>query len=527
MITSLLELATTKYWMAHPPHFNALRNIVQDNVAGRVVLSADSISKHDPYMASLSAEGSVIRMGDDDREGREIDKESTEFVVILPVTGPVTRNGNACTYGSVELRDKVLHYAGKDECRGFIFYVDTCGGSASAIPDFKYAIDYAHSCGKKVIAFVDGCALSAGIYLCALCDEVYYMNDKDQLGSIGVMAAFYTTKSGEANAYTNETYHEIYADASYQKNLWHREAAEGEYDSLKADLNILADEFMSDVKAHRPNVTDEYLHGDIFDASAVEGILADGKSTLDECVQRLIAPSEDMETSAGNEEGKPMGEEKSEAGCKPKTEQESDTNINNISSMATYTLITEACGLESEQLQVQAEGAFLNTPLLQHLEAHLGNQAKQMADMREEMTKGSQSMAALQEQLDSKESCIATLTTERDNAVSELSTAKDAHANALEQLNSEIESLKAEKAQLEAELQSAKESARSAEQSLADRDAQIEELTSEPSEEPQAGAAPASNGEGLQTRTMRSFDPTPYKTLAERKAAFIAFTEGK
>ena len=49
----------------------------------------------------------------------------------------------------------------------------------------------------------------------------------------------------------------------------------------------------------------------------------------------------------------------------------------------------------------------------------------------------------------------------------------------------------------------------------------------EPSEEQEIGAAPESNGEGVKTQTLREFDPSPYKTNVERKAAFERFKRGE
>ena len=57
MITTLLELSTTKEWMMPPPILNAIRMAMQENIAGHVVLSAEQLAKHQAYAVSMNANG--------------------------------------------------------------------------------------------------------------------------------------------------------------------------------------------------------------------------------------------------------------------------------------------------------------------------------------------------------------------------------------------------------------------------------------------------------------------------------------
>ena len=91
----------------------------------------------------------------------------------------------------------------------------------------------------------------------------------------------------------------------------------------------------------------------------------------------------------------------------------------------------------------------------------------------------------------------------------------------------EIADLTAAKTETEANLQSAKDALATAEQSLADKQAQIDELTNDAGTEQNAGNAPENNGEGVKVKTLRSFDGSKYKTNAERKAAFLCFLHGE
>ena len=84
-----------------------------------------------------------------------------------------------------------------------------------------------------------------------------------------------------------------------------------------------------------------------------------------------------------------------------------------------------------------------------------------------------------------------------------------------------------EKAKVDEELKPAQASLATAQQTIADKDAQIAELNENPGEEPAQGAAPQNNGEGAKAQNLREFDPSKYKTNAERKAAFERFTRGE
>ncbi len=530
MITTLLEVSATREWMMHPPILNAIRMAMQENIAGRVVLSAEQVAKHQAYAIGMTADGDKSRFSmsaSDEDAGRDpSERDDDKFVAVIPVCGPITRNGDACSYGSIDFRNIMMQTSDHEECKGIIVYINSGGGSAAAIPDYKYAIDYAHSKGKKVIAFVDGTCYSAAMYLAVLCDEIYYMNVKDGFGSIGVMGGFYTMLSGEKKAYTNETWNEIYATQSYEKNKWYRDAAKGDYEELQKDLDETCEEFMADVKAHRPNVTDEHLHGATFEAKNVEGILNDGQSTLDEIVMRLL----------------------SEVAAKP-SESTTATNTNTNINMEKYPLICNACGLQAGEIAVSEEGAYMNASLLDSLETHMKEAEQKVTDAEQKATAAENALAELQGKFDELSANVNAANEAKEVAETALAQANEAHSTELSDLNAqhteaiakkdnelealaeakdkEIAQLTADKTDAEANLQTAKDALATAEQTIADKQAQIAALTNEAGDELNSGEAPENNGEGVKTPQLRSFDGSKYKTNVERKAAFKRFLQGE
>jgi protease-4 len=505
--------------MMHPPMLNALRIGIQENIAGRIVLTAEQTIKRMAYAIGMTANGEKLQFSmssnDDEGNGREPSEETNQFVAVLPVCGPITRNGDACSYGSIDFRDMMIQTSNHEECKGIIVYINSGGGSANAIPDYKYAIDYAHKQGKKVVALVDGDCYSAAMYLAVLCDEIYYVNVKDGFGSIGVYGGFYTMKSGEKNAYTNETWNEVYATQSYNKNEWYRKATDGDYSLLQSDLDALCEEFMSDVKAARPNVTDEHLHGATFDAKEVEGILNDGPSTLDELVNRFLADSD----------------------AKPKNDVTA-TNTNTNINMENYPLICSACGLQAGEIAVTEEGAYMNASLLDSLEAHMKEAEQKVTDAEQKVTTAENALAELQGKFDELSAQVNAANEAKAVAENALAQAKEAHSKELSDLNAqhteaiakkddELKALTEAKEKAEIEFQGAKDALATAEQTIADKQAQLAALTNEAGEELNSGEAPENNGEGVKVKSLRTFDGSKYKTNVERKAAFQRFLHGE
>ena len=483
---------------------------------------------------------------DEDAGGQPATEQRDKFVSLLMVDGPVTRNGGACSYGSRELRDKLMDNARHPDCIGHIFYINTPGGSAWAKNDFQQAIDYAHSKNQPVIAYVDGMCCSAGMYLAALCDERYYMHPKNEIGCIGVMAAFYTEKDGEKNEATGETYHELYDPESFDKNKEMRDIANDNNDKLLIDeLAKLGVEFRADVKKACPNAKEEHLHGKVFSAEEVKGILMDGQKTLQEVFNRIVEISPAAKDGSGKSATRSG---RMQAGT-AKENVLSPTN-NSINMKENYPAVFALLGVE--EMQLSEEGTFFNKDLLATLNSAIEAKNKETADAK-----------ALAEQLTSEKNeltaQIETLNADHQKAIDDL---KAEHAQAIEGKDNQISALEQEKAdlaaaattkdetianlqsdmegkasqieQLTTDLNGAKESLTTAEGTIAERDqtisdlnAQIAELQHDPGQGAQAGAAPQNNGGGAEAPGVAVnqyvYDPSlSYEKNMEAKAKWEA-----
>lgn len=547
----LYEILTEKKWMISPDFVHGIRKALEQNLnahavyerpaptCGFVTVKAADGSIYYPEEYQISEDGKKVR----GQWALEDENEQTfPFVSVLTVDGPITRNGGGCSYGSIDHRNMMINAANHPLCRGHIFIINTPGGSAWAKNDYEQAINYARSQGQPVIAFIDGMCASAGMYLASLCDERYYMHPKDEIGCIGVMASFYTQADGSKNQFTDETYHELYDPESFDKNREFRDIAnDGDSDKLVKELAELGVQFRADVKKACPAAKDEHLHGKVFDAEEVKGILMDDQSDFFSCVKRCFdlyngtaepiirKPSDDDDETQGS-----LNEPSDHPAHDPQLEPDKDssakqenhqhTNTKNQINMANYPKINAACGMQDgQQIEVKEEGAFMNAPLLDTLEAHLASQEQAVADAKQKATTAEQSLADLQ----AKHDALAETIAQKDEEIKNLKEAKAKADEDIKALNEAKAKADEEKAKVDEELKTAQASLATAQQTIADKDAQIAELNENPGEEPAQGAAPQNNGEGAKAQNLREFDPSKYKTNAERKAAFERFKRGE
>ena len=496
-----IEIGTTKHWMILPAYLRLFRSRYEQGLIGfeeeEKVLSAK---------ISIATGEEIIEDRDVDENGNPVSQQRDKFVSILYVDGPITRNGGACSFGSRELRDRMMDNANNPDCIGHVFYINTPGGSAWAKNDFQQAIDFAHEKKQSVIAYVDGMCCSAGMYLAALCDERYYMHPKNEIGCIGVMAAFYTEADGSKNKYTNETYHELYDPESFDKNKEMRDIAnEGDSKLLIEELAKLGVEFRADVLKACPNAKDEHLHGKVFSAEDVKGILMDGQKTLQEVFNRVVEISPAAQEPAQQQQKQNM------------------LNPNNNSINMKEKFPTLYAALKVEEMQMSEDGAFLNMGLLETLNAFIEAKNQEIADAKklaDDLTAEKDNLTAQIETIKTENAqAVENLNAEHQKAIDDLNakiadqeqdiTAKEETIgnlqNDLNAKQAEVDEKVNALAEKETELNGVKESLTTAEQTLAERDqqitdlnAQLTELQNNPGAEPQAGAAPQNNGGGAE-----------------------------
>lgn len=525
----LLEILTNKQWKIQEKFLHGILPVLMNNLTNHSALGIER-EKKDPMLFNKQGEdilheyqvtqdGNVVPAYDSWGEDL-LAKMKEPFVNVMPVDGPITRNGGACSYGSKDIRDWTMRAADNKFCRGHVLVINTPGGSAWAQNDFQQGIEYAHARGQRVIAYIDGLCASAGMHLASACDEVYVMNPKDQLGCVGVMAAFFTMKNGEKNQFTGETYREYYATKSVDKNKMVRDIAEDDDATLLIkELDQLEEEFRNDMKAAFPKATDEHLNGKLFNAEEVMGILCDGQMMLGEVVYRVFALAE---------------------GAKP-IERTADRNIGKIAAQRQTIFNNDnkpeinmkekfpfiAALIDVEEMVLTEDGTHFDMGRIEELNAQIGQLQQAKADAK-----------ALVEQLTAEKTALETAIAEKDGQHATALAAKDEELNALkadiEGKDAEIATLNEKAEKQTEELNDVKASLATAEQTIAQRDqtindlnAQVEDLQRNPGEEPGAGEAPKNNGDGAAAPYQASNAPQwdPSKTASENKKAMEEYEQ--
>lgn len=477
------EIMSTRFWDFYPESLQNYRKTLFENIALHRPFVKDEERNDRPFFLTAKtafAEKTYVGSCDGIAYWNELDPED-RIIAVIDVQGPILRNGDLCSYGSKEHRDLIMKAADDDRVIGFLVEVNSPGGSSAAKYDYEQAIDYARSKGKVIVGHIDGMACSAGYALMALCDEIYYTNPHDVVGCIGTMCAMYTQRDGDVNTVTQERYAEFYADGSPYKNKEFRDAAEGNYEAMRQELNKSCADFQKLVKDRRSNVTDEQLQGYTYEAAEVEGSLVDGQGSFDFCVSRiqeLAGEGGNGDSASGNgetgsnasgdtgktEEKQPEATLDATPEVVPATDNQQTTQTKQQTTMAkTYLNIQSAAGVNA--LVVDENGGFyMVEEMADHMEEFCAKASQSEATLTAKLKEVSELNALIEKERKEHAEALANLQVQHDAAVKAL---KDSHEKAIKE--SEDKLADAQK-QIEAKETELKELAEAATQSPAPQD---------------------------------------------------------
>ena len=540
-IKATMEILGTKMWDMAPDILHHYKQTVDSNLLLHAHFDKDESGAGVPFLASSAddfQEKVFVGKSTQVRWWDEMGWENGDSIIcVTPVTGPILRSGDGCSYGSKNYRDFMMAAADVPGCVGHLIYIDTPGGSAYAKNDFKHAIDYVKSKGQPVIGLVDGLCASAGMALAAMCDEIYFINPMDRIGSIGTMCAFYAVADGVEDAVTHERFVEVYGSKSEYKNKEYRDAAVGDYKELQAEVDDLNEQFWNVIKTYRPQVQEEQMHGKVYNCGDVIGTLVDGQGTMQSCIDRILELAGVQTATAPAGEGgeaapaAPDNQEQSiETSAEPvqdftgdepqQTTTETIQEINNPEDETTnepvvpnssegvapsqneepkmkeYPLIMSALGLNA--LAVDAEGGYyMNEALCDAMEASVAQANQNKLTMDAKIMEVAQLNARIEE-----------LKAEHEQAMNGL---MEAHSQEIEKLNSEhAEAINALTEQKDSEIAELSNKVNEANTTIESLNAQVEAKEAEIKEisevvtEPQVPAAPTADG--VQTVETPAFE---------------------
>jgi len=222
-------------------------------------------------------------------------------IAMVNITGPVTKYGDICAYGSVDHVATITRLNNAPNIKGIILNIDSPGGEAAGTAMLADAIKAA-SINKPVIAMIDdGIAASAAMWVASAAQEIYTTQKTDMVGSIGV----YTTIADWYGYMAEQglNVRDIYAPQSTDKNLDYKEALKGNDAPIKEELQVLAQEFIDTVAKNRSGKIkgDSWSTGKMFySKDAIKIGLIDGQKSFDQVVRRMDTLVKSKEQSNNN-----------------------------------------------------------------------------------------------------------------------------------------------------------------------------------------------------------------------------------
>ena len=222
------------------------------------------------------------------------DSKKGNGTALISITGPVTRYGGMCSYGTQDFAAFIAQANNDSKTHSIVLILDTPGGSVNGT---KLLADAISASKKPVLAHVRGMAASAGMWIGSAASEIYVEGDLSSVGSIGTMASWLNLKGYYEKEGAKIV--EIYSRLSPDKNKDYRDAENGDYTRVLDQLDTITKSFHAAVTAGRGDKLqldkENVLTGKMyFAADAMSFGLIDGVLNFEQTIARA------RELAAGN-----------------------------------------------------------------------------------------------------------------------------------------------------------------------------------------------------------------------------------
>lgn len=257
-------------------------------------------------------------------------------IAVVDLQGPMMKHDQACgPAGTATIAGWIKQADANPNIDGIVLKVDSPGGTVDGTEELARVIKATR---KPIVGFIDGMAASASYWAVSQCDEIIASGKTSTIGSIGVMSSFSDWKPVlEKNGVK---FHEAYATLSTEKNKPFRDAAQGDYTSLVAELDSINNIFHSTIRTARPGAKDAVYNGAHYlSAEAKKLGLIDKIGTMDDAVKAI-------------------------------RQKTNSTKMSNTKNLAAYPALCNALGF-TEGFETTDEGAHLSEESLATLEAQL------------------------------------------------------------------------------------------------------------------------------------------------------------
>lgn len=219
----------------------------------------------------------------------DLSRIPVDSIAVVNINGPLMKYGDMCSWGMVDHANIINNVANAGNIKGIIVDIDSPGGTVDGTAMLADTIVRAKQ-RKPVVTMVDdGMAASAGYWIFSAGTEAYLTQEHDMVGSVGVYTTLADWKA-HYQEYWKLPVKDVYAPQSTDKNKSYFDALAGDETELKAELKVIADQFIKTVKRNRSGKlsTDEWTSGKMFYAKDAKRIgLIDGVKTFEQIVKRV------------------------------------------------------------------------------------------------------------------------------------------------------------------------------------------------------------------------------------------------
>lgn len=268
MNIELFRNLTTASWMLSPQALTYALPLLNGILSGFV------FDKIEPLSTSYIPVGNSAKI-----DNATIAVQTIEGVMLKhdQYCGPIGTNTIAKRLAKADANPDVI---------GHILVFNTGGGASNSVSPIADAIAKST---KPVIALIDGCACSAGIYAASYCNYLIASNAMDMIGCVGTMIEFASFPKKTTLA-DGRNYVRLYSDLSDEKNKDFEEALAGNFDLIRQNLlNPITELFINEMKSNRPSTTDNQLKGATYFAKDVVGSFIDEVGSMDTAIAKVIS----------------------------------------------------------------------------------------------------------------------------------------------------------------------------------------------------------------------------------------------
>ena len=233
--------------------------------------------------------------------------ENTKKTALIPIQGALMKYDQECgPAGTKTIGNWINDADNNPEIDSIVLIIDSPGGTVDGTEELANIIA---STSKQTIAFVDGMAASAALWIASAANKIIAATDFSEIGSIGVMTSFVNMRPMWEKQ--GVKFLDIFASQSKDKNRNFLDLLEGKTENYtKEVLDPLADHFIATMKTNRPKIKESQLSGKMYHAKDVLGSLVDDIGTLDYAIAQSFEIQNSNSNININQKSKQMAENK-------------------------------------------------------------------------------------------------------------------------------------------------------------------------------------------------------------------------